>query len=182
MLGQRFATTHKEENMKEKSNNKIIDMLERNFAAAGLAEGDPDIARKHLENEPASPLWAKMKEVYAKGQHHFVAAALAEESHVTARRYMEENLDYSKESFTAKALAKAKQWLQSLQHTYTAAGLAEGDPDLALAYMKVQPSEASKATKASQATQPSRPKQSLRQFLATTGLKDVRFQYGIATV
>ena len=160
-------TLSQEDTVKQNSKNNFGTMLENNFAAAGLAEGDRDIARQYLANEENSSLWIKFKEAYSKLENHFVAAGLAEGCQDTARRYMEQHLDQSEKSTIALVLNKMKQWSQSFQQTFTVAGLAEGDPDVARSYLNTDKSRKS-------GTQ-----HSLKHFLATTGLKGVQYQYGL---
>ncbi len=152
--------------MKKQSKNNILAMVESNFAAAGLAEGDRETARRFLANEPASPLWAKIKQAFRSIEVHFAAAGLAEGSVEIAREYIEKNSHNGPETVPNGYWFKMKQWLKEMETTYAAAGMAEGDPDLALAYLKKNQVE----------------KPKLRQFLVKTGLSRVKFRYGIAVV
>lgn len=153
--------------MKQNTKYNFSSMLQNNFTAIGLSEGDRDMARDFLKNEPESSLWKSINEAYTRIQNHFVAAGLAEECSDTAKRYMEQNLDSSKKSYLIVASNKLKHWIQQLEQAFFVAGLAEGDPKLARTYLK------------SQETPKTVGKQSLKDFLATTGLKDAPFQYGL---
>ncbi len=152
--------------MKKQTKKNFMEMVETNFAAAGLAEGDRETARRFLANEPASPLWAKIKQAFKTIEVHFTAAGLADGSVEMAREYLEKNSPKATETVSNGYWFKVKQCLKNLETTYAAAGIAESDPDLALDYLK--------------ANQDEKPK--FQHFLVKTGLNRVKFHYGVAMV
>jgi hypothetical protein len=77
-----------------------LDGFEKNFAAIGLAEGDPDIARNYLNTNEAAdgPTWLqttlnKVKDLLYRLEISFAAAAMAEGGTDLAVAYLDTTED-----------------------------------------------------------------------------------------
>lgn len=153
--------------MKNIKRNGLLKSVEGHFAAAGLAEGDPEIARDFIEkNNLVSNRFGLQ---WAKGffetmENSFVAAGLAEGDLETARHYIHQREPH--QSWLARFTEKVKKIHTSFEQTFAAAALAEGSLDMARDHLEVKDAAP----------------ESFDQFLDMVGLKGIRFQYGIAVV
>lgn len=83
--------------MKEtKGFRSILDRLEKNFAAAGLAEGDPDVAREYIESVEGQSNGSffqaaieKIRNMVQTAENTFAAAAMAEGGPELAIEFLE---------------------------------------------------------------------------------------------
>ena len=162
--------------MKEKSRLKsFMDSLERNFAAVGLAEGDPSIAREYLDSVEKGHGSSFIKvagrnlgKLALSFQTNFAVVGLAEGDPDLAREYLKEVEGTDRLSFTERLVSRIKQVLMGFENRFAAAAMAEGGPELAVEYLE------------SGKTQEKRP--TFLTFIKEIGLQDIRVQYGVAAL
>ena len=162
--------------MNEKSGlRSVFALLERNFATAGLAEGDPSVARAYMEdiegNDGSSFFqWVieKIKAALMVFENSFAAAGLAEGDPSIARDFLAGVEAVSGRSFVGEAKRRIKAMLRIFEDSSAAAAMAEGGPELAIEFLESRESQPKAA--------------SFLTFIKDIGLQDIPVQYGIATL
>ena len=159
---------------KNRGLRSALDSLERNFAAAGLAEGDPTVAIDYLEGvegrEGASFIGQVIKKTSAALmilENSFAAAGLAEGDPSIAKEYLDNVEVTGGSSLIRAATRRIKAMLTNFENSNAAVAMAEGGPELAMEFLisrESQPKESSFLT-----------------FIKDIGLQDIPVQYGIAT-
>ncbi len=155
----------------------VLKKIELHFAAAGLAEGDRDQARRFMADNSdgfKGAILPNIKRQIEKLETGFAVAGLAEGDPELARDYIRYSTPNSTKSpWMEQLVNKTKSLINSFERNMAAGALTEGSLEMARDYLKVKDQELNPSKAKNQEGIP------FNNFLETIGLQGVRVQYGV---